>query len=206
VPCNQRKGNQTASEFGYPDIQRKATKPLKDAAAVNSTRWALFNGLKNAGLPLETGTGGRTKHNRRQQGYPKAHWIDAACVGHSGDQVFVAPGLMPLVIRATGRQSRQMCRPDRYGFPRTGTKKGRVQFGFQTGDIVRAEVPTGKKAGTYRGRVAIRSSGSFNITTRQGTVQGISHRYCTPVHQSDGYNYEKGEALLPIAEARGIRA
>jgi hypothetical protein len=52
----------------------------------------------------------------------------------------------------------------------------------------------GKKIGTYIGRVAVRSSGSFNITTRTGTVQGISYRYCAHLHQSDGYSYKKGEA------------
>jgi 5-methylcytosine-specific restriction endonuclease McrA len=192
--CNQCKGNQTAAEFGHPAIQGKAKRPLKDAAAVNATRWALYRRFEQSGLPLEIGSGGRTKYNRRKQGYPKAHWIDAACVGESGEQVYIAPNHVPLVIRATGRQSRLMCRPDKYGFPRTSAKKGRVQFGFQTGDMVRAVVTKDKKQGIYTGRVAVRSSGSFNITTRAGTVQGISYRYCTHLHKSDGYSYEKGEA------------
>ena len=38
--------------------------------------------------------------------------------------------------------------------------------GFQTGDLIQAQVPTGKKAGTYQGQVAIRATGSFNIQTR----------------------------------------
>lgn len=107
----------------------------------------------------------------------------------------IAPGHAPLLIKSNGRQSRLMCRPDKYGFPRTKAKVGRVQYGFQTGDIVRAVVLTGKKAGTYIGRVAVRSSGSFNITTRTGTVQGIGYRHCTHLHKSDGYSYEKGAAL-----------
>ena len=192
--CNQHKGNQTAAEFGHPDIQCKAKQPLKDAAAVNVTRWALFNGFKSSGIPLETGTGGRTKYNRRNQNYPKAHWIDAACVGESGERVYIAPDHAPLTMKANGHQSRLMCRVNRYGFPRTKAKQGRVQHGFQTGDIVRAVVTAGKKIGTYIGRVAVRSSGSFNITTHAGTVQGINHRYCTHHHKSDGYSYEKGEA------------
>ena len=99
-----------------------------------------------------------------------------------------------LIITATGRQSRLMCRPDKYGFSRTKAKQGRVQFGFQTGDMVRANVTRGKKAGTYIGRVAVRSSGNFNIATRAGTVQGISYRHCKHLHRSDGYRYAKGEA------------
>src|SRR5215471_17672941 len=31
-PCNQRKGNQTAAEFGHPEVQAQAKAPLKDAA------------------------------------------------------------------------------------------------------------------------------------------------------------------------------
>jgi hypothetical protein len=111
--------------------------------------------------------------------------------------VYIASDHAPLLIKANGRQSRLMCRPDKYGFPRTKAKQSRVQYGFQTGDIVRAVVTEGKKVGTYVGRVAVRRSGSFNITTRAGTVQGISYRYCTHHHKSDGYSYEKGEGAPP---------
>src|SRR5207248_704643 len=64
APCNQAKGNRTAAEFGHPQVQAKAKMPLKDAAAVNATRWALFRRLSGRTLPLEVGTGGRTKFNR----------------------------------------------------------------------------------------------------------------------------------------------
>ena len=96
------------------------------------------------------------------------------------------------------------CQPAR---ARELLKKGRMQKGFQTGDIVKATVTKGKKTGIHIGRVAVRSSGSFNITTSEGTVQGIGYRYCTHLHQSDGYSYQKGKrALIPIAKARGFRA
>jgi len=192
--CNQKKGNLTATEFGYPEVQEQARQPLRDAAAVNSTRWAVYDLFRSWGLPLEVGTGGRTKYNRTRQGYPKTNWIDAACVGQSGEAVTINPGHVPLDIKATGRQARRMCLPDRYGFPRTRAKQGRVHFGFQTGDIVRAVVPKGKRAGTHVGRVAVRSRGYFDITTRTGRVTDISHRYCTVLHRADGYSYQKGEA------------
>jgi hypothetical protein len=63
--------------------------------------------------------------------------------------------------------------------------------GFQTGDMVKATVTKGKKAGSYSGRVAVRASGSFNIQTRNGLVQGVSHRYCTVVQRGDGYGYSQ---------------
>ena len=46
-----------------------------------------------------------------------------------------------------------------------------------------------KKKGTYVGRVAVRASGSFNITTKEGTTQGISYRFCRLLQKSDGYQY-----------------
>ncbi|MCI0709621.1 MAG: HNH endonuclease [Chloroflexi bacterium] len=187
--CNREKGNQTAAEFGYPEIGARAKQPLKDAAAVNATRWELYKQLKATGLPLEIGTGARTKYNRIRQGYPKTHWLDAVCVGDSGEQVFVPATMRPLIITATGRQSRQMCRVDKYGFPRTRAKQQRTVKGFQTGDMVRAVVTSGKKAGTYTGRVAVRASGFFDIKTVNDTAQGISYRDCRIMHHCDGYAY-----------------
>lgn len=61
--------------------------------------------------------------------------------------------------------------------------------GFQTGDIVRAVVTKGKKMGSYLGRVAVRTSGSFNIKTVDQTVQGIGYKYCKQVHRKDGFVY-----------------
>jgi 5-methylcytosine-specific restriction endonuclease McrA len=193
--CNQEKDTRDVREFlaGKPDIlktllaQTKA--PLHDAAAVNATRYAIGNALKTLGLPVTFWSGGRTKHNRSQQNYPKAHWIDAACVGETGRAVRLTPTQTPLQIKAAGRGSRQMCRMDRFGFPRTSAKGAKTVRGFRTGDMVRADVPSGKKAGTHIGRVAVRISGSFNITTTAATVQGISHKHCRLIHRADGYGY-----------------
>ncbi|MCI0711857.1 MAG: RNA-guided endonuclease IscB [Chloroflexi bacterium] len=188
-PCNRKKGTMTAAEFGYPEIQAQASKPLKDAAAINATRWELYKQLKATGLPLVVGTGARTKYNRIRQSYPKTHWLDAVCVGESDADVFVHPALKPLIITATGRQSRQMCRVDKYGFPRTSAKQNRMVKGFQTGDRVKAVVTQGKKMGTYTGRVTVRTLGYFNIKTAHEMVQGIHYQYCHLQHRSDGYVY-----------------
>lgn len=61
--------------------------------------------------------------------------------------------------------------------------------GFQTGDTVIANVPTGKKAGNYVGRVAVRKSGSFNLSSLEGVNQGISWQHCTLLSRGDGYGY-----------------
>ena len=48
--CNTAKGTQTATEFGHPAVQAQARAPFKDAAAVNTTRWALYRRLATLGL------------------------------------------------------------------------------------------------------------------------------------------------------------
>lgn len=196
--CNRAKGSQTATEFGHPEVQKKCQQPLADAAAVNVTRWVIYRVLLETGLPLEVGTGGKTKFNRANLGLPKSHWIDAACVGTSGQTVHVSLTLQPLAIRATGRGCRQMCRVDRFGFPRTSAKVLRRVHGFQTGDQVKAVVTNGKKIGTYIGRLAVRASGYFNITTADTVAQGISWRYCRLLQRADGYAYsiQKGGGTL----------
>ncbi len=204
TPCNQRKSNQDIGDFLADEPERLARilaqvkTPLRDAAAVNATRWALHDRLMLLGLPVECGSGGRTKYNRVRRGLPKSHWLDAACVGVSTPEHLDVRGVVPLHIRATGHGSRQMCRMDRYGFPRTAPKQAKRVKGFQTGDLVRAAVPKGTKQGRYVGRVAVRTSGSFNLTTQHQTVQGISHRFCTLIVHSDGYSYQQGkERVLP---------
>lgn len=192
-PCNLKKGTQEIEAFlsKKPEILKliltQAKSPLKDATAVNSTRWALFNRLKEIGLPVATGSGGLTKFNRTRLELPKSHWIDAACVGKVESlKVLISK---PLLIKATGHGSRQMCRTDKFGFPSRDVPRNKFVKGFQTGDIVKAIVTTGKKIGIYTGRVAVRSNGSFNISTAQSLVQGISHKYCKTVHKKDGYSY-----------------
>jgi 5-methylcytosine-specific restriction endonuclease McrA len=188
-PCNQKKGNRTAAEFGFPHLMAQAKAPLKDAAAVNSVRWALFHGLSAFGLPLEVGTGGRTKWNRLRLGLQKSHWLDAACVGASTPDNLEAQPSSVLVIAAKGHGTRQMCRTDKYGFPCRHVPRQKRWFGFKTGDLVEAVVPSGKHVGTHMGRVAIRTSGSFNITKASRLIQGIHHRHCRIVHRADGYAY-----------------
>src|SRR5260370_37872646 len=56
--CNQQKGNQTAAEWGHPEVEKQAKVPLRDAAAVNATRYKLVEALRVFGFPIGTWTGG----------------------------------------------------------------------------------------------------------------------------------------------------
>jgi len=200
--CNQAKGSQDVGEFlkDKPGVLARllaqAKAPLRDAAAVNTTRWALYEQLKALGLPLEGGSGGRTKFNRSQQGLPKTHWLDATCVGASTPAGLRLEAVVPLAIKATGHGNRQMCGVNKAGFPIRHRKRQKVHRGYQTGDLVRAVIPSGKKAGTYVGRVLARATGSFDLVTKTGRIEGISHRYCKPLHRNDGYSYQKGEPVV----------
>lgn len=199
--CNEAKADQSLEAFlaDRPNllarIQTQLQTPLADAAAVNSTRWRLYRELQALGLPVEIGTGGRTRWNRSKQALPKTHWVDAAVVGASTPERVRITHIRPWLIKATGRQSRHMVNVDEFGFPRGRAKGPGCVQGFKTGDLVKATVTKGKKVGVYLGRVAIKSDGYFKITGHPfGMVEGIHARYCTPLHRKDGYAYSRGIA------------
>lgn len=191
--CNKAKDSRDITEFLAHDPHRlhrvlaRAKAPLRDAAAVNSTREALFRGLLATGLPVETGSGGQTKFNRRRLGIPKTHALDAVCVGEVTE---VKGWHRPtLAVSATGRGSYKRTRLTAHGTPRGYLMRAKRVQGFGTGDHVVAKVPSGKKAGQHVGRVAVRASGSFNVRTNTALVQGISHRHCRLAQRADGYGY-----------------
>lgn len=220
VPCNTKKGARSIEEFLAKDptrlarIKAQLKRPLKDAAAVNATRWALFNALKATGLPVTTGSGGQTKFNRHILGIPKTHALDAACVGQvDAISDWRRPALQ---IKCTGRGSYQRTRLNAGGGIRGYLTREKRVKGFATGDMVIAAVQNGKKAGIHVGRVAVRKTGSFNIQKQGTVVQGISYKHCRIIQWGDGYGYRHAETiqttnqeryrLPPPAEAKGYPA
>jgi hypothetical protein len=171
-------------------IKARLKAPLKDAAAVNATRYAIGDALKSVGLPVSFWSGGRTKFNRTNQDYPKDHWIDAACVGADGAHVGLDPQASALTITATGRGQRQVVRSDKFGFPRGGAGRVKRVEGFQTGDLVTLDQPRGKYAGTHTGRLSgIRATGQLDIKTREGAKITAAWSRFTLVQRGDGYAY-----------------
>ncbi len=194
-PCNTAKGAARVEDYVTDEkrlarILKYALLPLRDAAAVNATRNALKKELETI-AHVNTGTGGETKYNRTRHGLPKTHCLDALAVGDPDSITSITgwDGMRVLQITCTGRGQYQRTKPDKYGFPRLVFSRQKAHFGFATGDHVRAVVPAGKHAGTHVGRVAVRKTGSFNITTTAGTLQGISHKHCTVLQRGDGYQY-----------------
>ena len=194
VACNTAKGSRPIEELlaGDPELLANILaglkRPLRDAAAVNATRWALHRALGEM-FPgrVSVGSGGLTKYNRSRAGLPKTHTLDAICVAGTLS-VASYPSTVSLA-KATGRGRYQRTTPDAYGFPRLTRPRTKTFHGFVTGDLVRAVVPAGKKAGTHAGRVAVRSRGSFVIATASGRVDGINHRHCQLLQRSDGWGW-----------------
>ncbi|WP_240139529.1 RNA-guided endonuclease IscB [Streptomyces sp. MUM 178J] len=201
IPCNEAKSNRPVEEFApkrAADILKRAKAPLRNAAAVNSTRWALWRALDSM-LPTHTVSGGRTKWNRTKCRLPKTHTLDALNVGKL--DTITETVTTVLVAGCAGRGTHARTRPDKHGFPRLRMPRKKQFFGFATGDLVRAVVPTRKNAGPHTGRVAVRATGSFNITTAHGTVQGIRHKHVRLLQRADGYAYTT-QPEGPTAAAR----
>jgi hypothetical protein len=188
--CNKAKGTLSLEEFlsAKPALLKKIKAqlktPLKDAAAVNATRWELWRQLAALGLPVQCGSGALTKFNRTKQGLPKAHWLDAACVGKD-TPVLKLLKVNPLYIRACGRGSRQIWQSNIFGFPFRARCKEKTKFSFRTGDWVKAVVPRGKFQGTHIGRVTTRARASFHV----GEADGINTKYIVLLQRDNGYNY-----------------
>ena len=192
--CNQAKGNRPIEEFLRRKPQRLARikaqlkVPLRDAAAVNATRYAIGRELSRFGIPLSLWSDGRTRYNRTVQRYPKAHWIDAACVGEDGFCVRLQPHMCVLRIVARGRGKRQVQATDRFGFPRKAQPgRGKRILGFQTGDLVVAMIPKGRYAGRHIGYLAgVRRRGDFDIRTAKGKAGARWKCFQLP-QRFDGY-------------------
>lgn len=220
--CNQEKGNLLLSEWfelikkkkskryisiqsNIPKVLVQCKKPLKDASAVNITRWKLYTELRSIGLPVHVQSGAQTKMQRILMNLPKEHYYDALCVCAAIESVSFKTNKVQ-EFHAMGRGNRQMARVDKFGFPlrhqedemynKDGKRKGHKErkkqcHGFQTGDIVKAHVTKGKNIGHYQGRVAIKHNGNFVIkdTRTNQVVEGIPYRYCAIIQKDDGWRY-----------------
>ena len=203
--CNQSKSNMDVKDFVKDPIRLNrilatCKRPLKDAAAVNATRWRLYAELKKLGLPVFTFTGAQTKYNRSQFNIPKDHCLDALCVGNI--DVISNWNLPILSIKCLGRGSykRTNLIPPRLAKGKDGIirkvkghsvkwTRQKMHFGFKSGDIAKAVVPAGKYAGTYIGTIAVRASGRFCITSSGKKIDNINHKNFTLIQRADGYSY-----------------
>lgn len=210
VPCNQAKGNTPAEVFLAHQPERLAKilqqikTPLHDAAAMNATRWQLTEALNALGRPVHAWSGGRTKWNRSAMGLEKTHTLDALCVGRlereSGDAIVRFPQQV-LVAKATGRGSYARTTPDRYGFPRLRRARSKQHFGYVTGDLVQANMPVGKWAGTWTGRISVRANGQHSLNAPAGRFN-VLHRNLRLLQRGDGYGYSIRPESVPSTSGK----
>ena len=196
--CNAEKGSLNYDEYlkdkegGAEKIARireYLKNPLADAAAVNVTRGFILRELDKTGLPVTCYSGGRTAFNRSIFGVPKDHALDAACIGDiNGIQDWQNRKI--LVASATGHGTRLRQLIDQYGFPHGKPfMRNKMNYGFQTGDYVKAEIPRGIYKGAYRGRIAIRKKKNFRLSCRGLKPFDVNPDYCKVIKRNDGYAY-----------------
>ena len=194
--CNQMKSNLSLKEFGKKvgkNFSKLEPKKLpKDAAIVQIARNYMVNEITKLVSDITIYDAWLTKYNRDSLGLPKEHYYDALSVGETPSKFNFLTDKV-LTISAKRRGSRQMCRVDKYGFPRTSAKASKIVEGFQTGDIVKAVATKGSKQGTYLGRVVVRSRGSFYIRMNNGLIKEIRYKYCHLIQRGDGYSYNYKE-------------
>ena len=207
--CNQEKGNSSIEQFlaDKPDllktIKSQAKAPLADAAAVNSTRFAVVKAAKKHGS-VKCWTGGRTKFNRTSQNLIKTHAIDAACVGESGAKITFKT-YQPMIADCKGHGSRQARRNNASGFPAITVKRDKatgkkvvkaiepkVNYRHSTaGDVVNCRLPRDRKQvklGTYCARVKTPTPKGVEIVI-QGHRISVEMKLVKFIHRSDGYGY-----------------
>jgi hypothetical protein len=156
--CNEAKGNLTAAEFGHPEVQRRAKRPLRAAAHTQAGKTAALAALSEI-APLEITYGYVTKVDREAMGLPKTHYFDAVAIAAQGTSVSVLPDYeaMRAVAKGVYRQRR-------------GERSHLVAslpyevFGFRQWDKVM--LPDGR-TGFVKAR---RSSGSFTISDLGGAL------------------------------------
>lgn len=179
---------------GKPDVLKRvlaqAKAPLKDAAAVNSTRFAIVSMAKAHCSNVKCWTGGRTKFNRCQQGLEKSHSLDAACVGESGAKINLLTA-QPLLVTCKGQGSRQARRVNASGFPAVQQPKA-VYTHVRAGDVVCFVLTKDRKhvkRGEYTSRVRTPTPKGFEVLINGFRIQLSSMTGVKLIHKQDGYAY-----------------
>ncbi len=218
--CNRDKGNRTLPEY-LEALKKNSRTSLNDARVKHITRileghtpfvgerysaWAnacrryVERALFGIFGQVECSSGGRTKYNRTRLGLPKDHHYDALCVGTvpEGGYRDRTCGCV-LHAEAMGRGSRFRGLTNSCGIIITKFKRGpKRRFGFMTGDIVRADVRSGKYAGIHTGRVMVRTTGWFDVRCTNGAKITAKYSDCRILQRSCGYKfwYDHAQCML----------
>lgn len=209
--CNQRKGNQTAAEFGFPQLQTQARLPLRDAAQVSSLKTAVLTELMRqfGERQVQVRYGYQTKYQRIQMlALPKSHAYDAVAIACEVGEV-VSPLEEVHQIRCLPRGSYQRYNGKRSEHKAWAPRKVR---GWKLYEVVEAKGQVGYLGGR-------REQGSFvvkDLVSGKKLVEVAPSRLRRLRRPSQGwlisrlpgsvYRVKEGDASSPQLEAGGIRA
>lgn len=168
--CNQRKGNLTAKEFGYPDIQKKVKKSFRAAAITQMGKTATLQGLAEI-APVSETYGYITKVDRQKMGLPKSHFYDAVAIAAEGRMVNPLGWVEKMKAVSRGQRQQFKANPVRRHIFRACRLPYEV-FDFRMNDKVR--LPDGTVGYISRRR----KSGSLGVKDIDGKAikGGISYK------------------------------
>ena len=213
--CNKKKGKLYGRELQeklgetfekkVKAAARKSKQGLSDAAAVNTIRWKLFETLKAVGLPVISGTGGKTAYHRNLAGLPKTHYYDAAAVALIPKPI---KNLKVAVIKSVGYGRRDLRKfsVNKPGF-NYGDRKRSAGDGFYKFDHVEIAKSTGRWRGiincfdrTPKGKPRRLRVEYFAPEVRDSRKSGNTNELRL-IQKRDGYSYGSACASSGFREA-----
>lgn len=138
--CNQKKGSQTAKEFGYPKVQKQAKETLKSTTFMNIVRWKIVNQLN-----CDYTFGHITKMKRIELDLEKTHYNDAFVIAKGKTQKRCEP-----IKAVINRRNNRSLQTNRKTYGRSIRKK---KYPLSPNDLVK-----------YKGKVC-KAKGMFNYGT-----------------------------------------
>jgi hypothetical protein len=192
--CNQAKGKQTATEFGFPDLEKQAQKPLVAAAHVSSIKnWVVETLSRLYGASqVSTSYGYETKYKRIQVlKLPKTHAHDAIAIAcRVGERVIT--NNVCYQIRCLPRGNYQLFNGQRGEHKVSAPKK---LYGWKLYEMVEAKGLIGYIGGRrVKGSFALRSpvTGKLFCEVRPSKLR----RVCRPQH---GWLFIQERIVLPLS-------
>jgi len=161
--CNLKKGSQTAEEFGFPNIQKKAKESLKSTAFMNIVKKMLAKQVN-----AEETFGYITKYGRIKQDIEKSHVNDAFVIANGSNQ----ERCKSFIVTQTRRNNRSI-QTNRRGYKPSIRRK---RYKLQPNDLMKY------------GKDIKRIKGTFNYGKWVSFKDGIN----TNVKNVELINYGKG--------------
>jgi 5-methylcytosine-specific restriction endonuclease McrA len=169
--CNRSKGKRTAEGFGYPEVQARALKPLKDAVHVSIIKSWVIQTLSKLldQVGISTTHGYETKYKRMiTLELPKTHYFDAVAIASEpGEKIL--PAKEWYQCKCVPRGNYQLYNGSRSKHKVSAPKK---VFGWKLYELVKVNGQTGYISGR-------RANGRFSVkdaVTGKLLVDGVDHR------------------------------